>query len=130
MIRGLSLPLRVNKGGGAAKEKEENQLDKLIVLAVQEGGDNNPFQNLGLSSSVIYRINDETSKFDIADEIKRVLKSFKGRIELGSNGVVVNAENNTPQTEEGVMNVSFEYMNLDIDDARFFEDLLTSLGAE
>ena len=127
MPKGLSVPLRVSKGGGAAKEKEENQLDKLVVLALQEGGDMNPYQNLGLKPKIIFRINDDGAKFDIADDIKRVLKSFDGRLQIGPNGIEITEDKN-PQLEEGEANVSFEYVNLDINDAREFAELLTKLG--
>lgn len=126
--KGLDVPVSVNKGGGASKSKEETQLDKLIILAVQEGGDDNPFQDLGLKPRIIYRINDETSKFDIAEDIMRVLESFKGRIKVSPDGIVVNQAENTTQTEEGVMNVSFEYINLETEEVNVFEDLVKNLG--
>lgn len=127
MAKGLSVPLRVSKGGGAAKEQEDSQLDKLVVLAMQEGGDNNPFQDLGMKPKIIFRINDDAAKFDVVDDIKRILKSFEGRVELGPNGIVVDEKSN-PQLEEGESNVSFEYINLDINEAREFAELLTKLG--
>lgn len=124
---GLSIPLRVNKGGGAAKETEENQLDKLVVSALQEGGDENPFQDLGMKSRIIFRINDDAAKFDVVDDIKRILKAFEGRLELGPDGIVVTDILN-PQTEEAESNVHFEYINLDINEAREFAEILTKLG--
>lgn len=127
MPRGLSVPLRVNKGGGAAKESVETQLDKLVVLALHEGGDDNSFQDLGMKPKIIFRINDDAAKFDVKGDIKRILKSFEGRLELGPDGIVVNEADN-PQINEGDSNVSFEYINLDINEAREFAELLTRLG--
>ena len=128
MYRGLSIPLTVNKGGGAKKESELTQLDKLIVLALQEGDDDNPFQKLGLSPKIIYRINDDISKYDSKIDIERILSSFRGRLQLGDDGVVIDSERNTPQIKEGDMNVSFEYINLDTDTARSFQAPFEELG--
>jgi|GEM_PF-5995390 len=125
---GLSVPVYVNKGGGAQMQKEENQLDKLVVLALQEGEDDNPFQELGLDPRIIYRVNDDAAKFDARDDIENILKSFKNRLELGPDGVVINKEDNTQQTEEGELHVSFEYINLDVNEAKEFAAPFEELG--
>ena len=128
MFKGLSVPVTVNKGGGAKKQGSDTQLDKLIVLALQEGDDDNPFQDLGLSPNIIYRINDDISKYDVKEEIERVLTSFKGRMKLSAEGVQINELRNTLQTVEGESHVSFEYMNLDTHSPREFQAPFTELG--
>lgn len=127
MTTGLSIPMQVNKGGGAKIEPENTQLDKLVVLALQEGDDDNPFQDLGLSPSIIYRVNDDAAKFDAKDEIETVLKSFEGRLKIHDGVKIAEAENN-PQTEEGELHVSFEYINLDVNEAREFAAPFEELG--
>lgn len=129
MAKGLNVPITVNKGGGASKTKPETQLDKLVVLAVQEGGDDNPFQDLGLKPNIIYRINDDISKFDVKEELQRVLKSFVGRLELGPDGIVLkSSEDEQNQELQGEMNVMFEYLNLDTDELKEFLAPFIELG--
>lgn len=128
MYRGLSVPLTVNKGGGAKKESETSQLDKLVVLALQEGDDDNPFQDLGLSPRIIYNINDDAAKYDAKEEIERLLSSFRGRLQLSSDGIRIQSDQNTQQTQEGDSHVAFEYVNLDTNTPREFEAPFEELG--
>jgi len=128
MPTGLSVPLTVNKGGGARVEPEETQLDKLVVLALQEGDDDNPFQNLGLNPSILYRVNDDGAKFDAREEITNILKTFRGRLKISDAGVVIRDSDNTPQTEEGELHVSFQYINLDINEIKEFAAPFEELG--
>ena len=128
MPKGLAVPVYVNKGGGAKVQPDDTQLDKLIVLAVQEGDDDNPFQDLGLSQRIIYDINDDGSKFDVKGDVERVLKSFDGRMKLDDDGVVIAEEQNDARTSEGEMNVSFGYFNLEVDDERDFAIPFKELG--
>lgn len=128
MATGLAVPVFVNKGGGAQRQKEETQLDKLVVLALQEGNDENPFQDLGLSPTFIYRINDEAAKYDAKNAIENILKSFENRLKLGPDGINIAENENETQTEEGELHVSFEYINLDINEAREFAAPFDELG--
>ena len=129
MPKGLAIPVSANKGGGALVEREENQLDKLVVSALQEGDDANPFQDVGLSPRVIFRINDDGAKFDAIDEIKRVLRSFGGRLKIGDAGIQIrDTGGGDIQGNEGESHVYFEYMNLDLNEAREFEAPFEDLG--
>jgi len=129
MPKGLSMPLGVAKSGGAKIEKEETQLDKLVVLALEEGDDDNPFQDLGLKPRFIFRVNDEGSLFDVKSEIEDLLKrSLKNRLGLSADGVIISEIQNDPQNREGERNISFEYMNLDINEKRQFSAPLEELG--
>jgi len=127
MQTGLSLPLRVNKGGGAKKDADGDQLHKLIILALQEGDDSNPFQDLGLDPKMVFRINDDASKFDIEEEILRVLKPLSGRMKILDPGIVLNPvyEGGQPEAE---MHVSFEYINLETGKSTEFSEPVRSLG--
>ncbi len=124
MYKGLSIPLTVNKGGGAKKEPETSQLDKLVVLALQEGDDDNPFQDLGLSSSLIYKINDDVSKYEAKVEIERALSRFRGRLKLSNDGVVIDSR----ESYDGESHVNFEYVNLDTNNLREFQAPFEELG--
>jgi len=127
MPKGLSIPLTVNKGGGAKVEREEFQLSKLVILALLEGGDENPFQDIGLPPKIIYRINDEAAKYDAKFSIEQALKSFEGRLKLGKDGVQI-SETVNPQTKEAELFVSFEWVDLDTDEEKEFSAKFTDLG--
>jgi hypothetical protein len=128
MPKGLAMPLGISKSGGAKVEKEESQLDKLVILALEEGEDDNPFQELGLPPRVVYRVNDTSSLFDVKSEIEDLLKrSFQGRLKLVSEGVVIE-ESKNDTNKEGERNVSFEYINLDVNQEREFSSPLEELG--
>lgn len=127
MPTGLSVPINVNKGGGAKVQSEDTQIDKLVVLALQEGEDDNPFQDLGISQTILYRVNDDGAKFDAKTEIERVLKSFNGRIQI-VDGIKISESETDPQTEEGELHVNFEYINLDTNEANEFSAPFRDLG--
>lgn len=62
MARGLKLPVGVDERGRAAIEKDESaNTKKILILALQEGGDYNPFQNLGIDKRLIFST--KTSSF-------------------------------------------------------------------
>jgi len=129
MPRGLQIPLGVSRSGGAKIEDEARQLDKLVVLALLEGEDDNPFQNLGLSPSILYRDNSDASKFDAQTEITQKLESFKDRLKLMSEGVIIEEILSPENDNEYTTAVAFEYVNLDTDEIRSFSAPFTVLGA-
>lgn len=129
MATGLQVPLGVSKSGGAKIEDENRQLDKLVVLALMEGGDDNPFQELGLSPSILYRDNSDASKFDAQTEITQKLESFKGRLKLADSGVVIEEVLDPENDNEYTTAVSFEYVNMDVDELRDFSAPFTALGS-
>lgn len=129
MPRGLQVPLGVSKSGGAKLEDEARQLDKLVVLALLEGGDDNPFQELGLSPSILYRDNSDESKFDTQTEISQKLETFKDRLKLSEEGVIIEEVLSPEDENEYTTAVSFEYVNLDTDELRQFSAPFIALGS-
>lgn len=77
---GLKFPVQVDKSGGAALEFEPQQIDKLIKLALSEGGDLNPFQDLGLPGNIIFEVNDTATITSIRIKIEQILTKFEDRI--------------------------------------------------
>jgi len=128
MPRGLQVPLGVNKSGGAKIQDETTQLDKLVVLTLLEGGDDNPFQDLGLSPSILYRDNSDAAKFDAQTEIEQKLKSLESRMEITGDGVVIEEVVDPENQNEYTSVVSFEFVNLDTNDVREFASAFTALG--
>lgn len=121
------MPLRTNRGGGAKLDDGSSQLSKLIRSALLEGDDENPFQDIGLSARMVYRINDDASKFDLKDEIERVLSQFKGRMKIIGEGIVLKPVY-SDETKEEEMHVYFEYIDLDQGVAEEFSEPMKKLG--
>lgn len=121
------MPLRTSKGGGAKLDDGGDQLSKLLRAALLEGEDDNPFQDLGLSPKMIYRINDDASKFDIKDEVERVLNQFRGRMKIVGEGIVLKPLY-SEETKAEEMHVSFEYIDLDQGEAKEFSEPVKKLG--
>jgi len=128
MPTGLQVPLVASKSGGAKIQDESLQLDKLVVLSLLEGGDDNPFQNIGLSPSVLYNDNSDEAKSEAKTEITEKLQSFKERLTLSDEGVVISEEQNPEQENEYTSYVRFDYVNLDVNDAREFASSFEKLG--
>jgi len=128
MATGLKVPLVASKSGGAAIQDEETQLDKLVVLSLLEGGDDNPFQDIGLSPTVLYRDNSDSAKADMRTEIEQKLKSFRGRLQLTDEGIVIEEKQNPEAMNEYSSFVRFDYVNLDVNDAREFASAFSTLG--
>lgn len=128
MATGLQVPLIASKSGGAPLQDDNTQLDKLVVLALLEGGDDNPFQELGLSPSILYRDNSDEAKFDVKNEVEQKLKAFKGRLSLTETGVVISEKLNPESPNEYSSFVSFDYINMDVNDVREFASAFTELG--
>ena len=83
MATGLKLPVGVNKSGGAAiQQNSQAQLLKVFGIALSEGGDQNPFQNLGISSNLVFQIQSRDFNSKAEREIERVLQGFTDRLEL------------------------------------------------
>jgi len=74
--KGLRLPVKTAKSGGIDIEKETSELDKILRLALSEGDDHNPFQDIGIMPRIIYSINDMTTASEARLEVKRILKKF------------------------------------------------------
>lgn len=77
MASGLSLAIRVNNGGGASVDKDSAQLAKLLVIALRPCPSANPFQDLGLASDIIFRINEASIEGEVSLEIERIFSLFE-----------------------------------------------------
>jgi hypothetical protein len=107
MASGLKIPVGVDKSGGAAIESSsQRELKKLLFLALSEGGDDNPFQRLGLSSDLIFRVKDASFRSLALREIQRVLAQFSDRVEIFPDEPITFNEDVSGQVE-----CSFKYID-------------------
>lgn len=109
MATGLKIPVGVNKSGGAKIETNRvEQTKKLLFQAFSEGEDDNPFQNLGLPSGLIFSIKNATFRGRAERAVRRTLKRFSDRVAL-----VPGKQISFVDITEGEIELSFEYVDLE-----------------
>lgn len=108
MPTGLRVPVGVNKSGGANIETNEpEQVRKLLFLALSEGGDDNPFQALGLQGDLIFSIRNASFRGKAQRYIDRVLAKFADRVALAPDQPITFEDIGDAEVE-----VSFSYIDL------------------
>src|SRR5438128_1128996 len=75
MSQGLETPVGAEQGR-ARLVQGEDQLKKVIALALSDGDSDNPFQDLGLGNGSIFDINDEDLQAKMRQRVARVFRRF------------------------------------------------------
>jgi len=73
--QGLAVPFGVNRRGGAALTRGEDQLKKLIAIGFSYKDSDNPFENPGIS--VEFALNDSDTKAQIYGYAKTYFKTLR-----------------------------------------------------
>ena len=119
MAIGLKMPVGVTSAGGAALLDEPDELRKLVILAISEGEDDNPFQQLGIDMRIIFAQNDPSAVALARSSITAILNKFDERLALDSSvPIQFNIE------ENGELRVQFRYVNLDSNEPNDFNEVL------
>ena len=117
MPTGLRVPVGVNKSGGANIETDETeQTKKMLKLALSEGGDFNPFQDLGLKGDLVFSIRNAAFRGRAQKAIERVLAKFADRMRLAPGTAIT-----FNQDIENEIEMSFEYVDLSTNKVEEFE---------
>lgn len=117
MPTGLRVPVGVGKSGGANIETNEaEQLKKLLFLALAEGGDDNPFQTLGLDPGLVFEIRGPAFLGRASQSIQRILAKFSDRVALDPNSPIT-----MRRDVEGEVEVSFSYVDLSTNKVEEFQ---------
>lgn len=119
--KGLSIPVRVGKSGGAQKDTFSNQLIKIIKSALAAGGDDNPFQELGTQEELIFAVNDPGVRGVMRNRIKRILAKFNDRVALDPKTQIQFLTTNDPNE----VRCLFRVVDLETDDPLDFDVALT-----
>lgn len=107
MPTGLKIPVGVSQSGGAAIETDESkQLRKMLILALSEGGDRNPFQQLGIDPAVIFSVDNTAFRGKAQRALNIILARFSDRIELAPDAPI-----QFEQGDEGEVIMSFSYVD-------------------
>jgi hypothetical protein len=121
MATGLKIPVGVNQAGSAAIERDEVQhTDNMLVLALSTGGDDNPFQDLGLKKSLIFSIRNASFRAEAIQDIERILAKYSDRIALDPKNPLQFEDIN-----DGEIEVSFGYVNIVTNEEQEFRERFT-----
>jgi len=94
----------------------------LLLLALQEGGDDNPFQDLGIDRSILFSVIDAAFRGRAERAINQVLAKFADRIQLAPDKpILFEIIPGTPDKDPSV-EVSFEYVDLTTDKVEEFRN--------
>lgn len=108
MATGLKIPVGVDKSGGAAVEvSSSKQNKKILLLGLSEGGDNNPFQKLGIGN-LIFKIKDVATRAQVQREIEKVVNQLSDRIVLLPDEPITFNE-----SVEGELEVNIKYIDIE-----------------
>lgn len=119
MAKGMAVPVGVDQSGGARLEDDPTHLETILRLALSPGEDDNPFQNLGLDERIIFSVNDPAARGVARASIQAILRKYNDRVEIDPNFPL-----SFSVTEEGRLDVSFKYVNLDTNEVNDFRAVL------
>lgn len=107
MAKGLKIPVGVDQRGRAAVEKVESRnTAKILILAFSEGGDDNPFQSLGIDDRLIYGIKTSTFRGKALQAVNRILSKYSQLVRIVDGTVEFD------ESVEGEVQLSFKYIDL------------------
>lgn len=113
MATGLRLPLGVDERGGAALEEGDEQLSKIISIALAPCDSANPFQDLGIDEAVIFDLASPRTQARLKSRIERVFRRLEAekRAKLKSLRF---------EPAEGELIAKITYINLESDEEKEF----------
>jgi len=108
MPKGLKIPVGVDQRGRAAVESDESEnTKKILTLAFSEGDDDNAFQSLGLTGTLVFGIKGAGFRGKAIRVVKVILAKFEDIVELDESEPIVFQED-----VEGEVSMSFFYIDL------------------
>lgn len=118
MAKGLSIPVGVDKSGGASLEDDPLHLATILQQALQLGDDDNPFQNLGIDPQIIFAVNDPAAQARAKNSIERILRKYADRVRLDTTVPM------SFSREGELLKCEFQYINLDTGEAETFSGVI------
>ena len=107
MPLGLKIPVGVDFRGRAAVETNESKnTAKILSLAFQQGGDNNPFQQLGIDDRLIFGIKSAAFRGRAILAVRRILEKFPELVRVDDSTISFD------DSVEGEFTLSFKYIDL------------------
>lgn len=107
MPTGLKIPVGVdNRGRAAVETNQSKNTQKILTLAFQQGGDDNPFQQLGIDDRLIFSIKSASFRGKATQAVRRILSKFPELVRIVESTIAFD------DTVEGELTMSFKYIDL------------------
>lgn len=107
MATGLKVPVGVDHRGRADVETNEvKNTKKILKLALSEGGDDNPFQQLGIDGRLIFGIKNAAFRGKAIQAVQRVASRLDQLIRIDENTIEFD------DSRPGEITLSFKYIDL------------------
>jgi len=123
MANGINTPVKASKAGGAEILRGTKQKAKILRDALAEGGDDNPFQDLGIKADALFQTEGPIAAADLKLEVERILKKFSATIAIDENNPVRIFKN-----EVGELGVTFKWVDLETNDVQDFAEYVQAPG--
>lgn len=119
MAKGFSIPVGVDKSGGASLEDDPLHLSTILQSALSLGEDDNPFQNLGLDPQIIFAVNDPAAQARAKNSVERILRKYSDRVRLDTSVPMSFSKDGEH------LRCEFSYINLDTGERDTFSGVVS-----
>ncbi len=123
-MRGLKLPIQVSPTGGIATTDGEDNDWKIIATALSADDNDNAFQQgIGMGDAIVFEDDDPANRGKVMYRLRQVFRRFEvqKRFRLLENTIRWKTDEDT-----GVLELHFEYHDLETDERRNFSKTLTT----
>lgn len=114
-LKGMSVPVGVNKAGGAKLNPKTTHFSQTLALAFSEGDDKNPFQDLGINSDLVFQVNNVNAQAKVRRRVEQIANKFVGQISLDPIQPIIFSH-----TKEGELEMTVNYIDLATDTEESF----------
>jgi len=112
MATGLKVPVGVDEAGGAALVSGDDDLAKIVMMALSPGSSRNPFQKLGINEEMIFGDGNAKTMATIQLAVENVFKRLEAdnRAALDDNGLNMKMDEGTMEMQATVSYINLETM--------------------
>lgn len=119
MAKGLAIPLKPNRRGGAKTLQGSPYLDQVVRSGLQPNTSRNPFQqgdgvDVGISELVVFRVNDNNAEAFFSNQVNKFFRRLReaelAQLLPGQEGLSFTRESDT-----GELTATIRYLDLEAD---------------
>lgn len=115
LTKGLSVPIGVSKSGGIKLNNPATHFTQTLMLAFSEGDDKNAFQDIGISTEILYDISNSATQAKIKRIVEKIARKFESRIVLDEQRPIT-----FEKSDRGEITMNVSYVDLAINDEKNF----------
>ena len=113
--KGFSVPIGVSNSGGLRLNNPATHFTQTLMLAFSEGDDKNAFQDIGISTEILYDISNSSTQARIKRIVEKIARKFENRIVLDEQRPIT-----FERTNSGEITMNVSYVDLAINDEKNF----------